>query len=723
MYYNPYVGGVRLVRITLLLLTLLVCGLSARAQVDTLSRELGVVTVEASRQAKWVKHTPQIVEWVGTDFLHRNFTGQLAQTLQNLPGIHAMNIGGGSSKFMIRGMAFNRVAFVSQGVKQENQQWGADHGLDFDAFDAEEIVVLKGASSLVYGSDAMGGVVQVQEARLPKKEGWQSSWQGALNSWGRSVDLSSHVMYKRRNHFASLRLSWQDMGDMRVPTDTIYYLSRAIPLDKGYLKNTASGRWSGHLSWQNSWQGGFVRLQASDVASREGFFPGSHGFPDLRRLGHDGSHRNIELPSSRVNHLHLSSTLQWQRTDWTHTLVASWQYNHRQELSAFHTHYPTQEKPQQDPDTELRFDLYTNDLKGQHVWQPSTVWKATFAWDAQWQANRIGGYSFLLPRFDRLSMGGATMLRYTPSNEWTWEGGLRYDYAHLDVRADWDPYLASYLKDMGYDAQEADRVAQRSQPIDRHWANASGAIGLVWHPMQEVTLKGHLGRSFRVPTPIELSANGVHHASFRHEVGSADLKSEKGWTADLDLSYSSSDFDITLAPYANYFSHYIYLAPMGQWSQLPHAGQIYRYLDAEAVISGIEFKAKYRLSARWEYELMGDYTYTYNLTDALPLPASPPARVVQSISYTTPWGSVVRAGNRFTSSQKRIARNEEVTPNSSVWEASISHTFIWNGEPLEVTFSGHNLLNAKYYNHLSYYRKLYIPEAGLHFRLHFKYSL
>lgn len=146
--------------------------LFSNAQVvsDTIkSVDLSEVVVTGSYRHTQEKKTTLTLELFQKDYLNRHFTGNLVQTLKNVPGVHSMDIGAGFSKPMIRGLGFNRIAVSENGIKQEGQQWGADHGLEIDAFNVDEVRILKGPSSLLYGSDAMGGVIEILPL-LPQKE-------------------------------------------------------------------------------------------------------------------------------------------------------------------------------------------------------------------------------------------------------------------------------------------------------------------------------------------------------------------------------------------------------------------------------------------------------------------------------------------------------------------------------------------------------------------------
>mgnify|MGYP002236406319 CR=1 FL=1 len=146
--------------------------------------------------------------------------------MENIPGVQAMDIGSGFSKPMVRGMGFNRIAVLENGIKQEGQQWGADHGLELDAFNIGAVNVLKGPSSLLYGSDAMGGVIDVVPSAVPA----DNRVFGDVTLLGKSVNgtIGGSLMLGIRKNawYSHIRYSEQHFGDYRIPTDSIVYLTQ-----------------------------------------------------------------------------------------------------------------------------------------------------------------------------------------------------------------------------------------------------------------------------------------------------------------------------------------------------------------------------------------------------------------------------------------------------------------------------------------------------------------
>jgi len=102
---------------------------------------------------------------VSKDFLITNRENSLMQTLRKIPGVSTITIGSGQSKPVIRGLGFNRVSVVQNGIKHEAQQWGNDHGLEIDQYAVEDVQIIKGPASLLYGSDAIGGVIDIRPHR------------------------------------------------------------------------------------------------------------------------------------------------------------------------------------------------------------------------------------------------------------------------------------------------------------------------------------------------------------------------------------------------------------------------------------------------------------------------------------------------------------------------------------------------------------------------------
>ena len=675
------------------------------------------VVVTESYQQRQAKKSALAVDVVDQDFLRKHFTGNFMQAMENIPGVQAMDIGSGFSKPMIRGMGFNRIAVLENGIKQEGQQWGADHGLELDAFNIGTVNVLKGPSSLLYGSDAMGGVIAITSPPVPSVD----MLFGDVTLLGKSVNgtLGESFMLgiKKSFWYAQVRYSEQHFGDYRIPTDTIVYLTQKMPVYGRKLKNTAGIERNIGFFAQYQRQRYKANYSVSNVYQKTGFFPGAHGIPDASRVEDDGDSRNMELPYSKVNHLKVTTLQQYA---WEKLVLSGdfgFQNNHREEWSVFHTHYGSQPVPEKDPDKELAFNLNTLSASVKVRFIGSSSWEHALGWDGQHQRNDISGYSFLLPEYYRSTTGLLWLTTYKPNNVISVSGGMRYDYGYIHISSHEDAYLADYLRKQGYDEEQVEHYKWNSHAVKKKFGDYSFSLGLVWTPSERHMVKANVGRSFRLPGANELAANGVHHGTFRHEQGDTNLKSEQGWQMDASYNLRYNGFSISVSPFVSWFSNYIFLRPTGEWSVLPHAGQIYRYTGAEALFAGTEATIDIHFLRSFNYRISGEYVYTYNCDEHIPLSFSPPFSMRNTLTWQrkqvmlyAEWQSIAR--------QNRVDRNEDRTPGANLFHLGGSLNIpIRGNQAIEITLTARNIFNTRYYNHLSFYRKVEIPEPGHNFQL------
>lgn len=657
------------------------------------------------------------VQEIGRTYLLQNNSTNFVQTLASLPGVASMDIGAGFSKPVIRGMAFNRVAVVDKGIVMQNQQWGADHGLEIDQYDVDQVRVHKGPLSLLYGSDAIGGVIEVLPVSIPQDD---MRW-GDVSLIGKSNNLlwgvSAMTSGKRNRWFYRARLTTQNYADYGIPTDTITYLTWNMPIHNRRMKNTAGREYNASLSLRYEGRNASSWLHISNVYGKNGFFPGAHGIPIMSRLEPDGSLRNVEMPYAFSNHFKVinNTVIQFPSAKWM--IDAGFQQNNRKEISQFHTHYSNQKPPLSEPDTELAFLLNTYSLNTRFAWDEDNKWTKTVGVTSEYQQNRVGGYSFLLPAFNRFVVGVFAVNSFKVNDRFTLTGGLRYDVGKLNVTAFFDPVLEQYLQIQQYSPEDIAFYAQRADELHEAFHDVSGSIGVSFAPNRLHSFKMNIGKSFRYPSANELAANGVHHGAFRHEKGNSLLRSESGYQWDMEYVYKGEKFLCKVNPFVTYFTNYIYLNPTGEWSILPHTGQIYEYQQAKALMAGGELVAEYRLNDAWSVMSDLEYIYTKNLTDKYPLPFSPPTVWSTHIAYS---GSgqkalrfyMLRLENRRIFAQNHIARNEQRTKGANLIDASLHFHWDVHGKDFMTDVRVQNIFDTPFLNHLSFYRKLNAPEPG-----------
>ncbi len=619
--------------------------------------------------------------------LHRGQT--LAGMLENLPGVQAMTIGAGAAKPVIRGMGFNRIAVVDNGIKHEAQQWGGDHGLEIDPFRTDPIHIIKGPASLIYGSDAMGGVVVIEPPVLHEGR----CVYGAVDMLGKSVNYAaaaSAMVGMRLDRFAwRLRYSEQHYADYAVPVDTVTYLSCRMPVVGRRLKNTAGMERDAIADV--AYTGRLCRLDAgvSFVQQKAGFFPGTHGEPDVAAVMPDGNLWNIDLPRNHVCHIKAWVNQKWTLPRQTVTVNAAYQRNHRQEEAHFHTHDHSALPPVSTSDLELDLQLHTASLAAAWKMYHTDAFRQQAGLDAQYQHNRSGGYAFLLPDYQRTTAGLYWMSEWNLSSSLLLTAGVRADVGWLATAA-----------------------------IRRLLGNGSGGVGIHYTPDRRNALKAHIGRSFRLPTAIEMTADGVHHGAFRHEQGNPDLHSEKGWQADMEYNLSLDRFTLTVSPFLTWFTNYIYIQNSGIASPLDEDDLIYRYAEAPALFAGSEVSLRGRVVQGYtacqalDIYANAEYVYTCNLTARTATPFSPPASARIGLEWTPLLPLEVGLETQLVAPQNRVAQGEQTTPGVALLHAHIVWNFPLASRTGSLMLRAENLLDTKYLNHLSFYRQVGIPEPG-----------
>jgi len=663
--------------------------------------QLREVSVSGQRQRDYQMRSSQTAMQVNQEFMQQHFAGSLMQTLEGLPGVKAMAIGSGQSKPTIRGLGFNRMAVTEDGVKHEGQQWGDDHGLEIDQFAIDRAEVIKGPAALLYGSDAIGGVLNLYTNHIPVQP-----FAGAVQLFGRSnneqLGLSAKVGGRHGHWFYRANATLIDYADYRVPTDSIQYYSYWIKLKDQRLRNTAGCERDGSVMVGYAGYNFHTDVRVSDSYAKSGFFANAHGLEvRLSDIDYDGARRDVDLPYQWVNHLKVLSHTSWRGDDRDVELNLSYQNNRREELSepVSHGYMPT-------PETSLerRFD--------KHTWTALLAMRRTVGShelrggvSAEHQHNRRGGWGFIIPDFETTTAGAYLMDRYTLRQGLIVNAGVRYDYAqtHIHSYQDW------FKTPVGQDSL----FMERSADMRRHFHSLTWSAG-VNYAAGQWTLKANVGKSFRVPIPKELGADGINYHIFRYERGNRELDPEESYQLDASIGFDAGGLHVQADPYLNYFPNYIYLSPTAQYVE---GLQLYHYTQARVLRYGVELQASYEIDHHWTAEAQGEYLRARQQSGekkGYTLPFSTPWSVDAALRYRFGHGGsgFVRMAAHVVGRQDEIVPPEK--PTDGYWTLNLAAGKVFNvgKTKLNVTIHADNLLDRRYYDHTSYYRLIDVPEPG-----------
>lgn len=699
MNYIPFLIG----------LTLFTCAISLSGQQAQDSVLLKEVVIRGNSREAIQMRSPLNVTQVQHSFIRQNLSGSLMQTLEAIPGVNAMSIGSGQSKPAIRGLGFNRLVVAENGIKHEGQQWGEDHGLEMNQFAVEQVEVIKGPASLMYGSDAIGGVINLKSNVLPVEvmEGEVNVFTHTNNE---SIGLSANVQGRNERFFYRVNLTGIDYGDYKVPVDSIRYYSYYFRLKDRRLRNTAGKEQSGSLTL--GWNAGNLRtaFSASNVYAKSGFFANAHGLEiRLSEIDYDQSSRDVDLPSQEVNHLKFSNLTSLYLGEVRFEGRFAYQNNRRKEFAEAVSHGYMPIPP---GSVERQFDKDTYSGAIDVHFSPLEKQELTAGVSAEHQKNERAGWGFIIPDFRTTSGGAFLYNRVTVAQHLIVSAGVRFDKSAVKTTAYNDWFKTP--------VENGDSVfKQRSTKLNRSFNSLSWSAG-VNYATANWSLRANAGKSYRAPIAKELSSDGINYAIFRYEKGNAQLSAEESYQLDAGIDWSRGRWNLSFDPYLNYFPNYIYLTPTPEYNE---GLQMYYYTQNRVIRYGFEGVLKYSITNELEGGVTAEYLYAEQRSGSKKgygLPFSPPWTTAVSLHFTP---HTLRAGKnafinldyKLVGKQTRIVPPEKETPGYQTFSIAAGWEFNLNERLIRINIQGQNLLNKRYYDHTGYYRLVEVPEPGRNF--------
>lgn len=666
----------------------------------------GEVVIESESDKKEQQESSQSIQIVNRTYLEKYSTGNLVNTLERLPGVNAIRTGVGISKPVIRGMSFNRVLVIDNGIRQEGQQWGADHGLEIDEQTADRVEILRGPGAVLHGADAIGGVVLIRQAALPSHPGdWQASGYFTARTLNDLYGVSGMAAANTKGIAWRIRAGHRSYADYKVPAERFHYNRYILPIYENRLKNTAGreDNISGTIGIQRNW--GNTEVYFTRFHQEAGFFSGAFGIPRAISLFPDGDIRGIALPRQQTTHTKVSSHSNILfRKNWLE-IDAGFQQNERKEEA-----FPHGNGSLENSNLALRLILDTWSLTSRYHHQFKSGISLISGVSGQYQGNRKEGFEHLLPNYHSAIGGAFSMIQFKFHPDWVLNAGLRYDGGSVRVERTETAVYNSFGVIVD--------TFLRNRSSHRVFANVSGSGGLAWKASEFWSFKWNLSSDFRFPTVAELASNGVHHGTFRHVQGDSYLSPERGFQGDWAAEWKTRKLRISASPFYGYFTNYIYLSPSGSFSTLPEGGQIYRYMESPARFWGGEAEIEYALSKCWNIQTVFEYVNGLNLYTKIPLPFIPPANASLELNWDKVFSRKVinRIYATLTfqvySDQRETDRNERPTPGYGLFHFSGGMLFKVAGQEFRFLIQAQNLADRAYLNHLSRYRMLELPEPG-----------
>ena len=519
----------------------------AEDSTDVFYRHLNLneVTVTGVTGDTKLKHATAPVSIVSPQVLRATASTNIIDAIAHQPGVSQLTTGGSISKPIIRGLGYNRVVVMSEGVRQEGQQWGDEHGVEVDGSSVNSVEILKGPASLMYGSDAMAGVVilhskpTLAEGDMRANVSTEYQTNNGLFNYNLSIAGNQHGFVWDARFSDKMAHAYKNKYDGYVPGSQ--FRERAGRLMLGVDK-----------TWGHS------RLTWTAYHLTPGIVEGERN-PETGEL--ECSTNNVKtygksLPFQQVKHYKLVWDNSLSLSSGYLKAIIGYQQNRRQEFEESADEY------------ELFFKLHTLTYDLRYLTHEWDGWKFSTGIGGMYQKSGNEGEEYLIPDYRLFDFGIYATTTKAIGDSWTLNGGVRYDHRRLHG----DELI-----------EDGD---MRFTDFSRHFNGLTGSIGAVCNINKHFNVRLNLARGFRTPNMSELSSNGVHEGSIRYELGNQQLKAEYSLQADLGIDFTSRYVSAQVALFANRIDNYIFTHRLNQ--EIEEGYLTYAYTQGDARLLGFE---------------------------------------------------------------------------------------------------------------------------------------
>jgi iron complex outermembrane recepter protein len=506
--------------------------------------ELNEVVITAVSRSTELKRSPVIIKAIDKNTLNQNSSTNLIDALKNIPGISQISTGASISKPIIRGLGYNRVISLYNGIRQEGQQWGDEHGIEIDEYDIDRIEIVKGPGSLLYGSDGIAGVINFLSQKAPHlgeiKSQLVTNYQSNNNLIGYSYSNAGN-----KNGLQWLgRFSNKYAGNYENKYDGKVYNSGFKEYD-GSLFLGINKNW-GHSHFNFSTFNSTLNLVEGERDSTGNFiFLMADG---SQKTATDSDLKGYKTGFSHqvINHIRFSSNNYFILKNGTINADFAFQNNQRKEFGDV-------ANPK---DMALYFYLSTFNYNVRYNFKEKNGWETSVGIGGMQQSNTNKGLEFLIPAYNLFDVGAFLFTQKAINKNITLSGGLRFDNRAMNAKE-------LILDSLGTPTTMQDLTNQlKFNAFNLNYNGISGSIGLSYTVSKTSTLKFNVSRGYRAPTIAELASNGRHEGTFRYEIGNQNLNSEISHQIDIAYFLNSEHITFEVTPFANFISNYVYSKKM-----------------------------------------------------------------------------------------------------------------------------------------------------------------
>ncbi|HSM62603.1 MAG TPA: TonB-dependent receptor, partial [Gillisia sp.] len=490
------------------------------------------------------------VERETIDNLNKTGAVSLAEGIALLPGVETVSTGAGIGKPVIRGLSSNRVLVYAQGVRLENQQYGDEHGLGLSSSGVESVEVIKGPASLLYGSDALGGVLYLNPEKyaLPDNPEIDAKITYHTNSLGTETNAGFKT--------SGDRLKFLVRGNYATHSDYETGDGMRVTNSRFDEKDLKAG-----IGYQDEKYRGDLRYNYNNS---------SIGIPE--EIGDQSTSKEELLPYQQIDNHILSFDNKLFFKNSSLDVKVGYLFNNRKEFEDHHhdeengeAHDDEELEEEEGPALEMHLETLNYDVK-----YNSAKWgnfETIFGVQGMFQSNKNFGEEILIPDANVSDIGVLAVTHYH-LDKLDIQAGLRFDNRTIESR------------EMGVFGED-----EYFAPIDRNFNSYNGSIGIKYDLFPQFITRFNVATGFRAPNLAELTSNGSHEGTNRFELGNPDLNNEQNVQLDLALEYRNEHFELFTNVFYNNINDYIFLNPANRFIE---GDPVFEYLQNDAKLYGGE---------------------------------------------------------------------------------------------------------------------------------------
>ena len=661
------------------------------------------VTVTSFLRATSSRRTPTPINIIKKEDLLKGSGTNLIDALSNTPGVSQLSTGPAISKPIIRGLGYNRVMVLNDGVKQEGQQWGDEHGIEIDEYNVSRIEVLKVPASIIYGSEALSGVINIV-SNVPVAEGAIrgnvfTNYQSNNHLVGTHFDIAGN----NKGFVWGINGSTKQASDYKNKYDGYVYNSKfkeidgsayvGIEKDWGYTHFFVSqfNQKLGMIEGTRNDAGQFLKQTYNILSSPYAKIAGG-ALLDEVAIDADFRSTTPNIPYQHIIHTKytLDNTIKWGEG----RLKANLAYQ-RNERMEFGNIFVPDEK-------SLYFDLGTLNYSFQYLLPEKNNWKHTIGVNGMQQENKNKGAETLIPEYKTTELG---LFFFTQKrmSAFTLSGGARID--KKGVTFDHENGITGIVHE------------------NKDFGDIAGSFGMTYEPNKDWVFKLNIARGYRAPNMSELGSHGAHEGTNRYEYGNPNLQSEKSLQFDLGTEWSNEHVSFTGNVFYNMVTGYIYYQKLnnavGGDSTLLNNGQTFyafAYKQQNAGLYGAECNLDFHphpldglhIENTLSY-VRGTFNHAVDYSDNLP--TIPPFRWLSEIKYEFGNTPGIKKNNYISVQLDNVSEQnnpftgyntETATPGYTLINVGMGTHIKHNGKQVcSLTLVAQNLGDVAYQNHLS----------------------